>query len=310
MVNLFYEFLFIQNDTQSCKYCFMSYIEHMKKWDIKKLLPLLKECGEIALKYYDDPPVEIKADKSIVTAADKAIEARLAKEFDRPDEEIYLIGEETVKTRSEEYIQNALKGRAWVVDPIDGTAPYSAHLPVWGISVAFMENGVIKEGAVYLPPQNDCLITDGDKVMRCKDVSGNGELEPFHFKMHPLSDDGIISISQYCAKNSVFSMSNQVFAWSGCVASFYKLFTGKIMAYVASLYLWDIAASLAILERSTMVARHQQGRNLSLSLDDAFFDLDAASPTRWKMHDYLVAAPDDATINFVIKNSNLTVNKI
>ena len=282
----------------------------MKKWDIQKLLPLLRECGEIALKYYDNPPIEIKADKSIVTAADKAIEAKLAEEFDRPDEGIYLIGEETVRTRSEEYIQNALRGTAWVVDPIDGTAPYSAHLPAWGISVALMEDGVIKEGAVYLPPQNDCLITDGDKVLRCQDVQGGGKLEHFYFKPHSLTADGIISISQYCAKNSVFTMSNQVFAWSGCVASFYNLFIGKIMAYVASLHLWDIAASLAILERSTMNARHQQGRNLSVKLNDGFFDLDADSPTRWKMHAYALVAPDDETIDFVLNNSNLPVTKL
>lgn len=277
----------------------------MKKWNIQKLLPLLRECGETALKYYDNPPIEIKADKSIVTAADKAIEARLAEEFDRPDEGIYLLGEETLKSRSEEYIQNALKGTAWVVDPIDGTAPYSAHLPAWGISVALMENGVIKEGAIYLPPQNDCLITDGDKVLRCKDVRGNGELEVFKFKPHSLTDDGIICISQYCAKNSVFTMSNQVFAWSGCVASFYNLFIGKIMAYVASLNLWDIAACLAILERSPIIVRHHSGKNLSINVDNSVFDLAPDSPKRWKLHDFAVAAANDETIDFVLKNSNL-----
>ena len=277
----------------------------MKKWDIQKLLPLLRECGETALKYYDNPPIEIKADKSIVTAADKAIEERLAEEFDRPDEGIYLIGEETVKSRSEDYIQKALRGTAWIVDPIDGTAPYSAHLPAWGISVALMENCVIQEGAIYLPPQNDCLITDGKKVLRCKDVRGSGEFEVFDFKPHPLTDDGIISISQYCAKNSRFTMSNQVFAWSGCVASFYNLFIGKIMAYIASLKLWDIAASLAILERSPMIARHHKGKNLSVKVDNSVFDLEADSPTRWKLHNYAVAAPDDKTIDFVLNNSNL-----
>ena len=277
----------------------------MKKWDIQKLLPLLRECGETALKYYDNPPIEIKADKSIVTAADKAIEERLAEEFDRPDEGIYLIGEETVKSRSEDYIQKALQGTAWIVDPIDGTAPYSAHLPAWGISVALMVNGVIQEGAIYLPPQNDCIITDGEKVLRYKDVRDGGNFESFDFKPHPLTDDGIISISQYCAKNSRFTMSNQVFAWSGCVASFYNLFIGKIMAYIASLKLWDIAASLAILERSPMIARHHKGKNLSVKVDNSVFDLEADSPTRWKLHNYAVAAPDDKTIDFVLNNSNL-----
>ncbi len=280
-------------------------VKTMKNWDIQKLLPLLKECGETALRYYDNPPIEIKADKSIITAADKAIEARLAEEFDRPDAGIYLIGEETVKSRSEEYIQNALKGTAWIVDPIDGTAPYSAHLPAWGISIALMENGVIKEGAVYLPPQNDCLITGKEKVLRCSDVRGNGKPEVFDFKAHPLTPDGIISISQHSAKNGSFAMSNQVFAWSGCVASFYNLFIGKILAYVASVSLWDIAASLAIMQRSNMTARRQNGKKLSVQVDNTVFDLEPDSPARWKLRGFAVAAPDDATIDFILENSNL-----
>ena len=77
------------------------------------------------------------------------------------------------------------------------------------------------------------------------------------------------------------------------------------MAYVASLNLWDIAAALAIMERSTMIARHQGGKNLSTQVDNTVFDLEAASPTRWKLHDYAIAAPDDETIDFILKNSNL-----
>jgi myo-inositol-1(or 4)-monophosphatase len=277
----------------------------MKNWDIQKLLPLLRECGEIALRYYDDPPLEIKADKSIVTVADKAIEARLAEEFDRPEEGVFLIGEETVKSRSEEYIQNALRGTAWVLDPIDGTAPYSIGLPAWGISVALMENGVIKEGAIYLPPQNDCLFTDGDKVRRCADMRGGGAVEDFEFKAHPLSPDGIISASQKGMKSGSFRMSNQIFAWSGCVASFYYLFIGKILAYVASLKLWDVAASLAILERSSMAARAYNGKKLSGTVTEEFFELAADSPDRWRLHSFAIAAPDDETIDFILENSNI-----
>lgn len=277
----------------------------MKTWDIPKLLPLLRECGEIALEYYADPPIELKADQSIVTAADQAIEARLAAEFDRPDKGSYLIGEETVTSRSETYIQNALTGTAWIVDPIDGTAPYSAHLPAWGISVALMEKGIIKAGAIYLPPQNDCLFTDHDRVRRCADMRGNGKLEDFSFKFHPLTPDGIISISQHSAKHAVFTMSNQVFAWSGCVASFYNLFIGKILAYVASLNLWDIAGSLAILQHSAMVVRSQTGNYLSDRIDNDLFDLKPGSPNRWKLRGFAIAAPDDATIDFILNRSSL-----
>ncbi len=77
------------------------------------------------------------------------------------------------------------------------------------------------------------------------------------------------------------------------------------MAYVASVSLWDIAACLAILERSTIIARHNGGENLSVELKNSFFDLKADSPGRWKLHGYAIAAPNDETINFILNNSNL-----
>jgi fructose-1,6-bisphosphatase/inositol monophosphatase family enzyme len=277
----------------------------MRSWSIEKLMPLLKECGEIALNYYDNPPLELKADKSVVTAADKAIENRLALEFDHPEKEVYLIGEETVKSRSEDYISKAMSGIAWIVDPIDGTAPYSAHFPAWGISVALMVDGVIKEGAIYLPPQNDCIITNGDKVLRCSDVRGSGQLEEFKFKYQSLSAAGIISASQKSTKNNIFKMSNQVFSWSGCVASFYNIFNGKILAYVADLKLWDIAACLAIIKHSKNVIHTPNNNKLSVKIDNTFFDLEPTSSRRWQLRDFAIIAPDENTVNFILENSNL-----
>ena len=277
----------------------------MTDWNVQKLLPLLKECGKIALKYYDNPPIEIKADQSIVTAADKAIEKRLSEEFDRPDAGVYLIGEETIKTRSEDYLQTALSGTAWVVDPIDGTAPYSAHMPAWGISVALMKNGRIAEGAIYIPAQDKCLITNGKEVLHYTNVSNNVEPEVFESVPRHLSPDGIISISQITTKNNIFNMSNQLFSWGGCVASFYYLFTSKIMAYIASVKLWDVAACLAILERSNFIIRGRGGQNLSTCVNNTIYELDAASTERWKLRGYAIAAGSDDIIDFILKNSNL-----
>jgi fructose-1,6-bisphosphatase/inositol monophosphatase family enzyme len=277
----------------------------MKDWNIQKLLPLLKECGEIAFKYYDNPPIEIKADQSVVTAADKAIEKRLAEEFDRPDAGVYLIGEETIKTRSEDYLHAALNGTAWIVDPIDGTAPYSAHMPAWGISVALMKNGKIVEGAIYMPVQNKCLITDGEKVLHYTDVTGEAAPQIFVPVFRRLSPDGIISISQKAAKSNLFDMPNQLFSWSGCVASFYYLFTGKVMAYIVSVKLWDAAACMAILERSNFIIRGRNGKNLSTQVDNTIYDLDAESAQRWKLRGYAIAAGSDDIIDFILENSNL-----
>ena len=107
----------------------------MRNWKIDNILSLLKEAGALALASWSAPEVELKADQTVVTNADRAIEQRFAEAFDRPAAGSFMIGEESVGTRTEEYLDEALRGICHVVDPIDGTAPYSAHVPLWGISV-------------------------------------------------------------------------------------------------------------------------------------------------------------------------------
>lgn len=39
----------------------------------------------------------------------------------------------------------------WAIDPIDGTSNFVLGLPIWGVSVGFIEQGVSKLGAIALP---------------------------------------------------------------------------------------------------------------------------------------------------------------
>jgi myo-inositol-1(or 4)-monophosphatase len=39
----------------------------------------------------------------------------------------------------------------WIVDPIDGTVNFAHGLPIWSVSIAFEENGVITAGVVAAP---------------------------------------------------------------------------------------------------------------------------------------------------------------
>ena len=152
----------------------------MNRWKIDTVLALFREAGEIALRYYDDPPLEIKADHTPVTQADREIEALFAARFDRPAEALYLIGEETVDRRDEAYISAALAGECFVVDPIDGTAPYAAGVPLWGISLGYMRGGMLTEGAICLPARDEAFLTCRGSIFRARRVlSGAPEVEPF-----------------------------------------------------------------------------------------------------------------------------------
>ena len=110
---------------------------------------LLEKSSEIALKYYNSPGTELKPDQSVVTLADKAIEEYLVSRLEDLENDVYVIGEETSESKSLSYIEQALKKKAWIIDPIDGTSMYSARIPIWGISIGHIQiHNVNKAGVV------------------------------------------------------------------------------------------------------------------------------------------------------------------
>lgn len=90
-----------------------------------------------------DLDVSLKADRTHVTDADKAVERTirdlLAQE--RPDDAFY--GEESGRTES--------ATREWIIDPIDGTANFLRGVPVWATLIALVVDGVPVVGVVSAP---------------------------------------------------------------------------------------------------------------------------------------------------------------
>ena len=89
----------------------------------------LREAGKMALALAPGAKGERKADRSMVSEADRRVETyitgRIADRF--PDDRI--IGEEHGAAR-----ENEVEGyRLWAVDPIDGTNAYLNGLPTWGV---------------------------------------------------------------------------------------------------------------------------------------------------------------------------------
>jgi fructose-1,6-bisphosphatase/inositol monophosphatase family enzyme len=274
----------------------------MNSWDIDKILYLLERCGSIAMHYYNTPQITVKSDNSIVTTADKEIEQLLASELDHPEESSYFIGEETVSIHDEEYLRKALQQNCWIIDPIDGTAPYSIQLPTWGISIGYMRNGVIIEGALYSPATGELIITNGNQVLTSTNSLKAESLMPVKANNRHFNHHGIISISQYTAKRAIINLSNQVFAWSGCVASFQHLIFGRILGYVIGAKLWDIAGALPILERLGFVIIAGTGEKVTTNICDGSFDLDFTSGKCWSLKGYAVAAPDLSSAEYIKNN--------
>jgi histidinol-phosphatase len=93
-------------------------------------------------------PRELKADGTVVTAADRAVESAIREVLGaaRPDDAI--LGEEQGQTAG------AVGGsRRWIIDPIDGTALFVAGDDRWLILIALERDGEIVAGVAAHPAQ-------------------------------------------------------------------------------------------------------------------------------------------------------------
>jgi myo-inositol-1(or 4)-monophosphatase len=275
----------------------------VRDWNVEKIAALLCAAGRTALRHYESPEASFKADRSIVTAADKEIEALLAVEFDRPEEGAYLIGEETCATRDEKYIARALTDVAWIVDPIDGTAPYAAHVPTWGISIGYAEGGVVTEGAIFLPVTGEIFVTDGARVLyacdpRRQTAFDRASLGDLPVRRRPLDDAGLVAITQAIAKRGKFDARNSVHALSCAVMPMPYLCLGRYLAYIGTLCLWDFAGGLAIVKKCGFTTRFLGGGAVTGKIADDC-RLEAGGLARWAARDHIIFAPSEEVADFV-----------
>ncbi|MGC4814829.1 inositol monophosphatase family protein [Micromonospora sp. DT228] len=90
-------------------------------------------------------PRELKADGSVVTEADRAVEAAIREVIADARPRDAILGEEEG--------QSGQGGRRWIVDPIDGTALFIAGDDRWLVLVALEEAGEIVVGVAAVPAQ-------------------------------------------------------------------------------------------------------------------------------------------------------------
>jgi histidinol-phosphatase len=109
------------------------------------------EGDAIAMKYFrtSEMGAERKGDGTVVTLADKTVEAMALKKVADSGLPIDVVGEETSK---EAPTEPAKGGRArMIIDPIDGTEEFSRGIPTFGTLVGIEENGEIVAGMVSAP---------------------------------------------------------------------------------------------------------------------------------------------------------------
>ena len=271
----------------------------MTEWDLERIIPRLLESGRLALSYFDAPVKEFKKDHSLVTVADRSVEAYLTTEFNQPQAGSFVLGEETIESQTEDYLTRAFEQEAWVIDPIDGTAPYANGLPTWGVSLGWMSHGVLKEGAVFLPVLGELYYSNKGQVFREKTGS-----DPDLWKSRPgtpqrltpppqnLLPGSMLSISQQLSRRGSYRLPFYIQVTGSTVYNLVKLISGSYSAAVTKFKLWDFAACLPMVANLGWTMEFHSGGVMGLDMNSGVIRLDQNDPNRWEAHDEVIFAPN------------------
>ncbi len=110
-----------------------------------------------------------KADDSLLTEADLAMQRRLANEFSYHWPQIAFLGEEMPAEQQQSVLANDAEG-VWIVDPLDGTRNFAAGLPFFSVSVGLLLKGEIVLGVIYDPVRDECFTSVKGKGAQCNGV--------------------------------------------------------------------------------------------------------------------------------------------
>ncbi len=274
----------------------------MTTWNLREVLLLCTQAGRIALNHFDNPTHDYKDDDSVVTQADREIEQFLGRSFDKPQSGSFIVGEETVDKRDDDYLMQAMQATAWVVDPIDGTILYANHLHDWGVSIGYMTEGVLREGVVYFPLSGEIFVSeDGHNYRGTASLSAatpeeqaeSIELSRIEPRRRSYSKSGIVAVTQELTRDRRLPFTNPVLAGGSAVYPLVALAEGRIMAYVGSLNLWDFAGSLPLLLNAGAVISLEDGTPVGGAVDDNGYHLGPESTKRFKSRGMIVAALDE-----------------
>lgn len=114
----------------------------------------------MSLEYFRQKlSVELKADLSPVTLADRCIETAMRERIQQTYPGHGVFGEEHGKA-------NMGSAHVWVLDPIDGTRSFVTGMPTFGTLIAHLENGFPTIGVISIPPTGERWVGRAGEVTR------------------------------------------------------------------------------------------------------------------------------------------------
>jgi myo-inositol-1(or 4)-monophosphatase len=190
-----------------------------------------------------------KADGSVVTEADFAMQARLATELAVLAPGVPMLGEEMDAEQQREALEAGRNG-FWCLDPVDGTSNFAGGLPFFSVSLAFVVDRRPVMGIVYDVVRDECFhavagqgawLNDSSLDRHAASIPLRQALAAVDFKrIGPLAE----ALVQHPPYRSQRYFGSSALEWCWLAA-------GRFQVYLHGLQNpWDYAAGLLVLQEA------------------------------------------------------------
>jgi len=198
----------------------------------------------------------------LLTEVDLTVQKRFADALNQAFPDDALVAEEGSLSR----LPDTPDGRAWVVDPIDGTYNFVRGMrPLFGVSIAFVEDGKTRCAGVAFPLDNRFFLASRNGGAWCDGrplrVSEINRLEEACVEI----DFSVMEDRQMFMKraSNIMLRAGQIRCCGAAVGGICQVAAGESEAYIhMTLHPWDYAAAQLIAEEAGGMATRLDGSPL------------------------------------------------
>ena len=226
---------------------------------------LAVDAAKLAMQYFDDLDglkVESKNPRDFVSIADRDVEKMIRERILEQFPNDNIVGEEGGGNKSDSY---------WCVDPIDGTSNFLSGIPLWGVSIGYIEDDEPVLGAICIPLQDILLSANKhesgfrhNKQFNLKHgtcqipTMAMGQNTHWNIKSFREVEDIFIQAGFECV-NYRCSVIGTAFAALGFTHGYYEKCTN----------MWDVAAGYIITQQAGLkskITHDKNGEMLTISI--------------------------------------------
>ena len=225
----------------------------------------VRRAAAFALDPGEELRVEAKAHRNdLVTQVDRGVEERIAGCLEATG--IPIHGEEAHRVEDFE----TYRGRAWVLDPIDGTLNYVSTHRDWAISLALVDDGVPVLAALADPVAGRLYTAVRGRGARVESLTGEAvgcdgvaskALEPV--KDLPLSEGMVVAhyqLTQHAGIGRAIEGSRGMRCYGAAALEMAEVAAGGAVVYAQPLLQpWDVAAGALLCTETGVVLTRMDG---------------------------------------------------